>query len=67
MNKFDNRSGEYQSHYVEHSDDDDDNNDENNEDTDSDYDWQNSVATTDIDTTDGSDGEYDAEVCTCTI
>lgn len=32
------------------------------EDSDSDDDWQNSVATTDIDTTDGGDEEYDAEV-----
>lgn len=32
------------------------------EDSDSDDDWRDSVATTDIDTTDASDGEYDAEV-----
>jgi len=38
----------------------DDNSDD--EDSDSEDDWQNSIATTDIDTTDGSDVEYDAEV-----
>lgn len=49
-NKFSSRSVE--SDYDENTDD---------EDSDSDDDWQNSVATTDIDT-DGSDEEYDAEV-----